>query len=66
METLESRRAPTWVVRWDDPDSWGLDPHGAVDRALLGHYRLVATVCGKAVWLHDGVQRRIAPAPARC
>jgi hypothetical protein len=66
VRALDGHRAPTWVVRWDLPDSWGLDPHGLVDRALLGHYRQVATVCGKAVWLHDGVQRRLAPVPERC
>ncbi|MGN6577738.1 MAG: hypothetical protein ACTHKG_18855 [Nocardioides sp.] len=66
VHTLEGRRAPAWVVRWDSPDAWGLDPHGAVDRALLGHYQHVATVCGKTVWLHDGLQRPLAPAPDRC
>jgi hypothetical protein len=63
VRTLEGTRAPTWVVRWDPADSWGLDPHGAVDRALLGHYRQVATLCGRAVWLHDGIQRALAPVP---
>jgi hypothetical protein len=66
VRTLEGPRAPTWVVRWDPSDSWGLDPHGAVDRALLSHYRQVATLCGRPVWLHDGVQRTLAPTPPQC
>ena len=64
VDTLDGHRAPTWVVRWDPPDPWGLDPHGSVDRALLAHYRQVATVCGRAVWLHDGSPRRLAPPPS--
>ena len=65
LRTLEGGAAPTWVVRWDAPDSWGLDPHDAVHQDLLAHYRHVATICGRAVWLHDGLQRRLAPVP-RC
>ncbi len=61
--TLDGPDAPTWVVRWDDPHSWGLDPRSRVDAALSRHYRPVATVCGHAVWLHDGARRRPAPQP---
>ncbi len=63
--TLDSPTAPTWVVRWDAPHTWGLDPHDTVDRALERHYRPVATVCGHVVWLHDGVYRRL-PAARAC
>jgi hypothetical protein len=66
VQMLEGPQAPTWVVRWDPADAWGLDPHGTVDQALLGHYRQVATLCGRAVWLHDGVRRTLAPTPPRC
>jgi hypothetical protein len=55
--------APTWVVRWDKPHPWGLDPHNRVDAALHGHYRAVADVCGHTVWLHDGVRRHLSATP---
>ena len=61
--TLTGPDAPTWVVRWDASDSWGLDPHHHVDAALNAHYRPVARICGHAVWLHDGDTRELAPTP---
>jgi hypothetical protein len=61
--TLSGPAAPTWVVRWDAPHLWGLDPKGDVDEALHDHYRLAATVCGHAVWLHDGLTRPSPPPP---
>lgn len=66
--TLTGSAAPTWVIRWDEPHSWGLDPHDRVDRVLRSHYRTVAAVCGHAVWLHTGVSRRLAtvPPPSAC
>jgi hypothetical protein len=61
--TLSGPAAPTWVVRWDGPNTWGLDPDGRVDAALGAHYRSVAVVCGHPVWLHDGLSRRLPPTP---
>jgi hypothetical protein len=61
--TLDGRAAPTWVVRWDDPHTWGLDPGDRVDAALHAHYRAVAYVCGHVVWLHDGIHRTLPPSP---
>lgn len=62
--TLGGSDAPTWVVRWDAPNAWGLDPTGQVDATLRAHYRQVATVCDRAVWLHNGATRDLAPVPA--
>ena len=62
--TLSGPSAPTWVVRWDDPHTWGLDPESRVDAALQSHYRPMAVVCGHTVWLHDGVSRQLANTPA--
>jgi hypothetical protein len=62
----DGRIAPTWVVRWNPPHSWGLDPHNHVAHALDAHYRKVAVVCGRAVWLHRGVDRTIGPLPQGC
>jgi hypothetical protein len=64
--TLDASASPTWVVRWDAPDTWGLDPGDRIGRALHAHYREVAVVCGHPVWLHRGVSRTIAAAPEGC
>lgn len=66
--TLSGSAAPTWVVRWDDPHTWGLDPRDRVDEALRTHYEAVAVVCGHAVWLHEGATRSVAaiPPPSAC
>ncbi|MEP9382607.1 hypothetical protein [Nocardioides sp. KR10-350] len=60
--TLTAPTGPTWVVGWNRPESFGLDPVG-FDGALDGSYRAVAEVCGHPVWLRDGVTRRLAPIP---
>lgn len=63
VRSLEGLDAPTWVVRWDGSNSWGLDPGNRVDAALQAHYTPVAEVCGHAVWLHQGIHRQPAPTP---
>jgi hypothetical protein len=65
VSTLEGRHAPDWVVRWDPPHLWGLDPHNRVAHALARHYVEVSVVCGRSVWLHRGLQRNPAPPPAK-
>jgi hypothetical protein len=65
VSTLEGPTAPDWVVRWDPPHLWGLDPHDLVERALQRHYDEVAVVCGHQVWLHKGLHRDPAPPPAK-
>jgi hypothetical protein len=47
---LDSPRRPTWVVRWQYPHEWGLDPHRATARALHRHYRLADRVGGRAIY----------------
>jgi 4-amino-4-deoxy-L-arabinose transferase-like glycosyltransferase len=63
LETLAGPDAPTWVVRWDPAYYWGLDPTSRVDATLEERYRAVGSVCGHAVWLHEGVDRRLAALP---
>ena len=46
---LASPARPTWVVEWQPPDEWGLDPHGATAHLLGRHYRRAATVHGHPV-----------------
>jgi len=62
----DARQAPTWVVRWDAPHAWGLDPHSRVATELRAHYREVGVVCGHPVWLHNGVDRHLAALPHQC
>ncbi|MGA8988739.1 hypothetical protein, partial [Aeromicrobium sp.] len=53
---LDSPARPTWFVDWSGINSWGIDP-SAVDAALSRHYRSVATLCGRAIWLDSRAQR---------
>jgi hypothetical protein len=61
--TLSGLHAPTWVLGWDRMDAWNLDLDENLTHALQEHYRPVATVCGKTVWLHNGVTRKLAATP---
>jgi 4-amino-4-deoxy-L-arabinose transferase-like glycosyltransferase len=56
---LESSRRPTWVVGWERPDTWGMDPHGVTQRLLHDHYRQAAKVGGHRIYL----RRDRAPGP---
>ena len=49
-QLLESPRRPTWIVGWQRPSRWGLDPGGATARALHAHYRVVAHVHGHPIY----------------
>jgi 4-amino-4-deoxy-L-arabinose transferase-like glycosyltransferase len=46
LRLLDSPRRPTWIVGWQRPNAWHLDPHGAIAAALKHHYRVVAHVHG--------------------
>jgi 4-amino-4-deoxy-L-arabinose transferase-like glycosyltransferase len=51
---------PVWFVDWSSIDSWGIDP--TTMRAVLAkHYRVVAEVCGRTVWLDRSHPRSLAP-----
>jgi len=58
--------APTWLVRWDRFDDWGLGASGRLAATVARHYRRFDRVCGHAVWVHDGARRTAAPAPDDC
>ena len=62
---LRGPEAPTWVVAWGNLDPWHIDASGLTRRTLAAHYEPVADVCGHGVYLHDGLQRDLAP-PVRC
>ncbi|MCD9197301.1 hypothetical protein [Aeromicrobium wangtongii] len=53
---------PTWFVDWSGIRSWGVDPTTA-QTVLERHYRKVADVCGRTIWLERTQQRRLAPFP---
>jgi hypothetical protein len=68
--TLAGPARPTWVIRWQSPRRWGLDPGGALARLLRREYRPVATFGGHQVLLRRGVSRpghnrRRCPRPTR-
>ena len=60
LHLLRSPQRPTWIVGWERPDRWQLDPHRAIARALHTHYRVVARVHGHPIY-----HRTSAPAPRR-
>ena len=55
---LASGGRPTWIVRWQRPSTWGLDPSGRTAALLHRGYRRFATVGGRAVY-----HRRAHPLP---
>jgi hypothetical protein len=60
---LDEDHAPTWLVEWDDFDAWGIDASGRLAATVSAHYHQVTTVCGHAVWLHDGRERPVTHRP---
>ena len=60
LHLLQSPRRPTWIVGWQRPNAWQLDPRHAIAHALHAHYRVVAHVHGRPIY-----HRTSSPAPAR-
>jgi len=54
VRTLDRPRGPTFVVVRSTPDSWDLDPHDRVGRALARHYRWAARVAGDSIYVARG------------
>jgi hypothetical protein len=50
---LGSPERPTWLVQWQPPEEWDLDPDGRIDGLLARGYQLAAIVCGHAIYLRD-------------
>jgi len=44
LRLLHSPQRPTWIVGWQAPNAWRLDPHGSIAAALKHHYRVVARI----------------------
>jgi hypothetical protein len=54
---LRSSRRPTWLVEFQRPSRWGLDPRGVTRRLIARHYRLAAIVRGQRVYLRSDRRR---------
>jgi hypothetical protein len=63
VATLTGPRAPTWLVEIDSFNAYGLDT-AAFRQVRATRYHVVATVCGRHLFLRDGVIRRLPPVPA--
>ena len=50
LHLLDSPQRPTWIVGWQGPGWWGLDPHHAIAHALKRQYRLAARVDGHPIY----------------
>jgi Dolichyl-phosphate-mannose-protein mannosyltransferase len=50
LRLLRSPQRPTWIVGWQPPDAWQLDPNGAIAAALHRHYRVVAHRHGHPIY----------------
>jgi 4-amino-4-deoxy-L-arabinose transferase-like glycosyltransferase len=59
---LASTRRPTWVVEWQHPGRWQLDPGGRTAGLLRSGYRQAAVVCGHSVYVRND---HPAPPPPR-
>lgn len=47
---LASPQRPTWLIGWQPPDKWHLDPTGVTRRLLRREYRRVAVVAGRPIY----------------
>lgn len=59
--TLDGSQRPTWFVDWSGIGSWGITDPTRLETVLHEHYREVATMCGRTVWLERTRPRHLAP-----
>jgi 4-amino-4-deoxy-L-arabinose transferase-like glycosyltransferase len=58
---LASPHRPTWLVKWQRTDAFGLDHSGLTKRIVARNYRRVTTLCGHSLYLARGARARAAP-----
>jgi hypothetical protein len=61
LHLLRSPRRPTWLIEWQRPDRWNLDPSHAIEHALHSHYRVVAHRHGHAIYHRTSSPARPLP-----
>jgi hypothetical protein len=49
-QLLGSAQRPTWLVEFQPPSQWGLDPGGRTKNLITRGYRVAATVRGHRIW----------------
>jgi hypothetical protein len=64
--TLAGHEAPTFVLVPTSLSAWDIDPHQLVEQTLDQHYDWLGWLCGTPVYIHKGVDRRVAPWPTSC
>lgn len=62
---LTGPSAPTWFVSWGHLRTWGLDT-ARTGKILSRDYRQVGLVCGRTVYLHDGIVRPVPRVEGSC
>ena len=62
---LSGPRAPTWFVAWNKIRSWGLQS-GTVESTVQREYRPVARICGRTIYLRNGINRPTPQTQANC
>lgn len=62
---LDGPSAPTWLVTGRSVRSWGLDTHG-VEATIAGRYQRVARMCGRTIYLLDGLDRATPTTTSTC
>jgi hypothetical protein len=60
---LGSTRRPTWLMQWQDDDSWQLDPGARMDRLIARGYRLAAVVRGHRIYVRSDRAAPYRPTP---
>jgi hypothetical protein len=66
VESLRGPSAPTWIVQWDEFNSWHIDANARLAATVRANYRRVDTVCGVNVYLHVGVVRSVPTSSGAC
>ena len=61
LHLLQSPRRPTWVIAWQPPNRWQLDPRHEIARALRTHYRVVAHRHGHPIFHSTSSPARSLP-----
>jgi hypothetical protein len=62
---LTGPTAPTWIVTGPSVRSWGLQTT-ATAGVIARDYRKVGTICGRTIYLHDGISRTPPDAGTSC